>query len=75
VKYIQDSGVTYTDLNGRQQTTKPLANSIDAHELVIYVKPAQGSLEFHLAWEIKITNAPIKTVYLDAVDSKVIGTA
>jgi hypothetical protein len=74
VKYIQDHGATYTDVNGRPQTVKPLSNSVEVRELVVYVSPAQGSLQFHLAWEIKISNAPIKTVYLDAVDSKVLGT-
>jgi hypothetical protein len=74
VKYIQDNGVTYTDVNGRPQTVKLLSNSGDVREMVVYVSPAQGSLQFHLAWEIKISNAPIKTVYLDAVDSKVLGT-
>ena len=48
---------------------------MNARELVIYVLPSAGradSLEFHVAWEVALTNAPAKTVYLDAVNGEII---
>ncbi len=76
VKRVQDNGLTYTDANNNQQSFKPTAdNKPNARELVIFVLPSNArtdALEFHLAWEIDLTNAPIKTVYLDAVKANII---
>ena len=53
-------------------TSKP-----EVRELVVYAKdPAtgKGPVELHLAWEIAVTNAPFKLVYLDAVKGEILGT-
>lgn len=76
MKYVRENGITYTDASGNQQSYHlSNANEVNATELVTYVAPSPGradSLELHLAWEISITQAPIKTAYLDAVDGKII---
>jgi len=45
--------------------------------MTIYVLPAKNrpeALEFHLAWEIEFTNAPIKVAYVDALNGEVVAT-
>jgi hypothetical protein len=77
VKYITENAITYVDSNGQQQSIRPVASSANARELVFYVLPStsqNNSLEFHLAWAIDLTDAPIKTVYLDALESRIIAT-
>jgi hypothetical protein len=74
VKYVQENEITFTDSGGRQQTIRLAADTkVDPGELVYYVLPsAPDTIEFHLAWAVAVSNGPVKTVYLDAVISKVI---
>jgi hypothetical protein len=61
---------------GQQTVTLPANAVVEPRQLVVYALPASGQttgLELHLAWELSITNGPIKTVYLDAVSSQIIG--
>jgi hypothetical protein len=62
-----------------QQGTYQLsqANQPVVRELVIYVKEssADQGLVFHLAWEIEVSNAPFKLVYLDAVNGEILVTS
>ena len=61
---------------GQQTVTLPASAVVEPRQLVVYALPSPGQttgLELHLAWEISITNGPIKTVYLDAVSSQIIG--
>lgn len=77
IKHVRDKGVRYTDSSGNQQTlTISATNEIDSRELVTFVlppKPGSDSLEVHIAWELTVSNAPFKTVYVDAVKAEVIG--
>ena len=60
---------------GQQTITLPATAVLEPRQLVVYVLPPPGQtggLELHLAWEINVTNGPIKTVYFDAVTSQVI---
>lgn len=62
-------------VTGQQTVTLPDSAVLDPRQLVIYALPHPGQtsgLELHLAWEINVTNGPIKTVYFDAVSSQVI---
>ena len=45
---------------------------LEPHELVTYITAADqpNALRFHVAWEIGVTNAPIKMVYVDAVTGR-----
>lgn len=50
---------------------------ITPRELVIYVQQSKSvseSLEFHISWEVALKNAPVKTVYVDAVTGEIIAT-
>ncbi len=61
---------------GQQTVTLPASAVVETRQLVVYALPSPGQttgLELHLAWEISVTNGPIKTVYLDAVSSQIIG--
>jgi hypothetical protein len=74
VKFLLDKGISRTTVNG-QELLRPAADDINPRELVFYVvarAPNADALEFHLAWEIEIKNAAVKTVYLDAVRSEVL---
>lgn len=74
VKYVQQNDITYSDESGRTQSFRVGATAnVNPRELVFYVLPATpDTLAFHLAWAVDVTDAPVKTIYLDAVDQKVI---
>ena len=58
--------------------TLPANATLAAHELVVYAQPApdqSNGLQLRLAWEIQVTDGPVKTVYFDAIADQVIGTA
>jgi len=76
VKRLQTGGLTYVDSAGKEQKYQPgPSDTLNAPELVVYALPAKDhkdALEFHLAWELEVTEAPLKTAYLDAVNGQVI---
>jgi hypothetical protein len=76
IKHVHDKGVTYTDSLGNQQTLSVTGkNEIDSPELVTYVlpsKPGTDSLEIHIAWEVAVSNAPFKTIYIDSLNDEVV---
>lgn len=76
IKQLRENGIMYTDPQGSASNFKlPAANELKARGLVIYVLPSKSqpdALEFHLAWEIQPGTAPIKTVYVDAVNGETI---
>jgi hypothetical protein len=65
-----------TDASGRQQTVSlPASVTVDARQLVVYAQPSKdppSGLQIRLAWEIEVTNGPIKWVYLDAISDEII---
>lgn len=73
---IRNKTINYTDANGTQKSfTIPSSSALTARDLVFYVQPAisnPNGLAFHLAWEIELTGAPVRKVYLDAVSGEVI---
>ena len=74
--HIRRQPVVTTGASGQQQTfTIPSNATVNARELVVYARPAtdqSGGLQLYLAWEIEISNGPMKTVYLDAVSDQVL---
>jgi hypothetical protein len=74
LNHIKSGSITLTDATGKQQTfTLPANTSVTVRQLVVYALANQNNaLELHLAWEIDIPNGSFKTVYLDAVDDRVI---
>lgn len=78
VSRIKGQPITVSNATGQQTITLPETAVLDSRQLVVYALPSPGQmsgLELHLAWEINVTNGPIKTVYFDAVSSQVIATA
>lgn len=79
VAHIKSKNVVTTETNGRQQTfTIPSNAGLAARQLVVYALPSSdpnSGLQIHLAWEIEVTNGPIKSVYLDAISDQVIAVA
>jgi hypothetical protein len=77
VAQLRAKPLAYTDANGNKQSLSvPATTEITAQGLTTYVVPAPNradTLEFHLAWELPLTNAPVKLVYLDAVTGDVVG--
>ncbi|HKS10700.1 MAG TPA: hypothetical protein VJS13_14210 [Pyrinomonadaceae bacterium] len=60
----------------RKQSNVPANAALTARELVVYARPDQnGGLQLYLAWEVEVSNGPMKTVYLDAVSDQVLATA
>jgi hypothetical protein len=75
VTKIKAQPITISSGSGQQTITLPDNAVLDPRQLVVYALPSPGQtsgLELHLAWEINVTNGPIKTVYFDAVSSQVI---
>ena len=79
VNHIKTQPVTAPDGNGGQRTFSLPANAtVEAKQLVVYAQPPKdpsSGLQIRLAWEIDVTNGPIKTVYLDAISDEVIATS
>ena len=82
VDHVRKQPVVVTDASGTQQTfTIPANAAVAARELVVYARPAhdpssdQSGLQLYLAWEIEVSNGPMKTVYLDAVSDQVLAVA
>lgn len=77
VNKIKSQPITVSNATGQQTITLPDTADLDPQQLVVYALPSPGQqtgLELHLAWEINVTNGPIKTIYFDAVSSQVIAT-
>jgi hypothetical protein len=65
---------TYSDSAGQHSYTISPGTQITLQQLVVYplLNLTRTALEFHLAWEISLANAPVKTIYLDALKDEVI---
>ena len=78
LQQLREQGLVYLDAKGNKPTfAVPASNEIGARGLTIYVLPAKNrpdALEFHLAWEMELTNAPVKFAYVDAVSGKIVAT-
>ncbi|HEX6284653.1 MAG TPA: hypothetical protein VFZ71_07250, partial [Pyrinomonadaceae bacterium] len=79
VDQIKKQPVVTSDVDGRQQTFNiPSSAALAARQLVVYAQRTTSQtsgLQLHLAWEIEVTDGPIKMVYLDAISNQVIAVA
>ena len=75
---LRAKGLTYVDAQGIERNLAiPPSSEITARQMTIYIVPAKDQpdvLEFHLAWEIEFTNAPIKLAFVDALTGEVVAT-
>jgi hypothetical protein len=78
IQQLREKGLAYLDATGNKQTfTLPASSNISARQMTIYVLPAKNrseALEFHLAWEMDLTNAPVKLAYVDALTGETVAT-
>ncbi len=68
----------YSDSTGPHTYTISSANQITVQQLVVYprvISSPTAALEFFLAWEISLTNAPVKVIYLDAIGDQVMAVS
>jgi len=75
---VKQRQISALDPAGQQHTFTLAPNAaVDVHQLVAYVLLSADKqvLETHLAWEIDVTNGPIKTIYLDAMSEQIIAVA
>jgi len=76
IKQLREHDFTYTNSAGVKSTFRvPAGAEFKPTELVTYVQPATSranALEFHIAWEIELTNAPVKYVYVDSINGEII---
>jgi hypothetical protein len=76
VQQLRAKGLSYSDASGNKVSLNLTpAILITPRTLTIYVLPAKTSadvLEFHLAWEMELSNATVKLAYIDAVSGDVI---
>ena len=76
IKELQEHDITYTNPNGVASTLRlPLATEFKPTELVTYVRQSatkSNTLEFHIAWEIEVNNAPVKRVYVDSINGEIL---
>jgi hypothetical protein len=77
--HLSGRAVSYTDSGGVAHSYVPGSpDKINVQQVVVYplLSPTKpGTLEFHLAWEVNLTDAPVKTIYYDALVDQVIATS
>ena len=76
---VANMQISYTAGSGQQSTYQlSPANRPEVRELVIYAQDRPNTrepLELRLAWEIGVSNAPFKFLYLDAVKGEIIAAS
>jgi hypothetical protein len=73
VRQLREKGLVYSDSKGNKVNfAVPASVEITPRGLTTYILPANSSLEFHLAWEMELTNAPVKVAYVDAVKGDIV---
>jgi hypothetical protein len=73
---IRTNGLTLIDAQGNKLATKIPGTDFSPLGLVVYIRTASNNpdtLEFHLAWELKLSNAPAKMAYVDAISGETVG--
>ena len=76
---VANRQVSFTAANGQKSSYQLTAtNKPDVKELVIFSQDpiaSGGQLELRLAWEVAVSNAPFKYVYVDAVKGDILGAS
>lgn len=79
IKNLTGRAITYTDTAGRAATyTLTAQDRITPRQFVIFPRlreDAPPALEFHLAWEISVEGAPVRTIYLDALTNELLSAS
>ena len=79
IEHVRKQPVVSADVSGWRPTfTIPSSAALAARQLVVYAQPSAeqaNGLQLYLAWEIEVSNGPMKMVYLDAISDRVIAVA
>ncbi|MFN2516599.1 MAG: hypothetical protein ABR556_10345 [Pyrinomonadaceae bacterium] len=79
IKQLHDNDIIYRGANGNTLSFRlPATSEETPRGLVVYIRPSNDrpdALDIHLAWEIELSNAPIKTAYVDAVNGAILPPA
>jgi hypothetical protein len=79
IEHVRKQPVVNANVSGWKPTfTLPSSAALAARQLVVYAQPSAeqaSGLQLYLAWEIEVTNGPMKMVYLDAISDRVIAVA
>jgi hypothetical protein len=73
-KKLAGHAVSYTDSTGSHTFTIEPPVQFTPQQLVIYPRPspeAPDTLEFHLVWEVALTNAAINLIYFDVPQDQI----
>ena len=73
---LLNNPISYADAAGFQQSFRvAAATQVRPRQLVTYIRASKNkpdALEFHVAWEVEVDSAPVRKVYVDAVNGEVI---
>jgi hypothetical protein len=73
---IKGQPIVVTDGAGRQKSfTLTPGEKVEVRQLVVFAVPSKeqkNALDVHLAWEIRVPDGPVTTLYLDAISGQVI---
>jgi hypothetical protein len=76
IAVVRENEIPYTDTNGANLMLRvPASVTLTPRELVIYIVPSKtrpDTLEFHVCWEIELSGAPVKFVYVDALNGAIV---
>lgn len=76
IKQLRENDITYSDPKSARVAFRiPAGVQLSPRELVTYIQASRSranALEFHIAWEIEMSNAPVNLVYVDAVTGEII---
>ena len=79
VNHLKTQPITVTSASGQEQSVSlPTSAVVETRQLVVYAQPSKvppSGLEIRLAWEIDVTNGPVRKVYLDAISDEIIATS
>jgi hypothetical protein len=77
IQHLRDSMI-YSDHAGNQLNfSVPATATVTPLGLVVYILPAKdgvATLEFHLAWELALSNTPVRLAYVDAISGDLVAT-
>ena len=76
VTHLVGRKVDYLDSSGMQRSfVVGSVKQINFQQIVVYPLSKTGTLEFHLAWEVNLTEAPVKTIFYDSLQDTVLAAS
>ncbi len=78
IKKLRENDIPYSNPTAAQSTFRlPAGAQLKPRELVTHIqlsKTRDDALEFRIAWEIELSNAPVKLVYVDSITGEIIAS-